>query len=153
MQSSRRDNAFSLIELVIVVVIIAIIGAIAVPRYGDFAQRAKQSSYASEINNIVEQVYQYGLENGGYPPHEAGFGFPSELLDLFGAQEATFKTPYGGVWRYKNQLGSVWVGAFRAGGSPDVKYMTRIDSMIDDGNVLTGKFRAQGVAWYWILVE
>jgi general secretion pathway protein G len=148
-----RDRAFSLIELVIVVVIIGIIGAIAVPRYSAFALNAKVSSYTNEINNIIEGVYEYAQTNGGYPAHEAGFAFPTELLELFRDNPAEMGTPFGGIWRYKNQSGSVSVGSKKGSGSPDTEAMTRIDAILDDGNLNTGRFQSQGAAWYWMLVE
>ena len=148
-----RYRAFSLIELVIVVVIIGIIGAIAVPRYSAFAQNAKVSSYTNEINNIIEGVYEYAQTNGGYPAHEAGFAFPTELLDLFRDVPSEMKTPFDGVWRYKNMSGVVSVGSHKLSGTPDLDAMTRIDAILDDGNLTTGRFKSQGAAWFWMLVE
>ena len=44
--------AFSLIELVIVTVIIGIIGAIAIPRVGDFVGRAEESALVEDLARV-----------------------------------------------------------------------------------------------------
>ncbi len=67
----KKENGFTLIELMIVVVIISIISAMAIPRFMLSTNRAKQS----EAKQILKQIYvmqrAYKQEFSVYPSYAA----------------------------------------------------------------------------------
>jgi prepilin-type N-terminal cleavage/methylation domain-containing protein len=88
MQNVRNNKGFTLIELMIVVVIIGILAAIAIPRFTQVSQGAKQA----EAGPILKQMCSIGeselLKAGAYPTDEtalatAGFEDPTAEYFVF----------------------------------------------------------------------
>ncbi|MBL0869538.1 MAG: prepilin-type N-terminal cleavage/methylation domain-containing protein [Phycisphaerales bacterium] len=65
---SRRNAAFTLIELVIVVVIIGILAAIAVPRMSRGAAAASDSALVGNLTQIRNALEMFQAEHGGTYP-------------------------------------------------------------------------------------
>ena len=93
-----RQNAFTLIELMIVVVILGILSAIAIPKYSDVTESARYAACRSNLRNIVEALTLYSAENGGFP---AGNGWKklSTISDYVHVELACPST--GGEYRYR----------------------------------------------------
>jgi len=75
MRSDRRPrirSAFSLIELVIVTVIIGIIGAIAIPRVGDFVGRAEESALVEDLARVQASIDRFEAEHVGLKVGDGG---------------------------------------------------------------------------------
>ena len=63
----RRENAFTLAELLIVIVIIGMLAAIAMIRYGGVLESARQAEAYSTLAEIVSAENRYSLDgNGSY---------------------------------------------------------------------------------------
>lgn len=78
----QNNQAFTLIELMIVIAIIGILAAVALPAYQDYTIRAKIAeslSLSREIQNTVNEYYKYHTE---FPKDnlEAGAPKPEHLL-------------------------------------------------------------------------
>lgn len=65
---SKRQQGFSLIELVIVVVIIGIIGAIAIPRMSRGAAGASDSALSADLSQLRNALDLYAAEHKGQYP-------------------------------------------------------------------------------------
>ena len=63
----HKQNAFTLIELLIVVAIIAILAAIAVPNFLEAQTRAKVARVRSDQRTLATALETYNLDNNGYP--------------------------------------------------------------------------------------
>ncbi|MDB5299745.1 MAG: putative fimbrial protein [Phycisphaerales bacterium] len=66
--SKKKQDAFSLIELVIVVVIIGIIAAIAIPKMSKGSAGAAESALAGDMNLWRQAMDMYQNEHGGVYP-------------------------------------------------------------------------------------
>jgi type IV pilus assembly protein PilA len=62
----RRDEGFTLIELMVVVMIIAILIAIAIPSFLGFRKSAQDRAAQNEIRNVLIVEKAFWLDNGDY---------------------------------------------------------------------------------------
>ena len=65
----KSNNAFTLIELLIVVAIIAILAAIAVPNFLEAQTRSKVSRAQADLRSIATALESYAVDNNKYPPN------------------------------------------------------------------------------------
>ena len=78
---SRNQQAFTLIELMIVVAIIGILAAIAIPMYLDYAVRAQISEGLSVSGGAKTAVSEFYMNNGVFPANnlQAGVADPGDI--------------------------------------------------------------------------
>jgi type IV pilus assembly protein PilA len=62
----KRDEGFTLIELMVVVMIIAVLIAIAIPSFLGFRKSAQDRAAQSEIRNVLLSEKAYWLDKGDY---------------------------------------------------------------------------------------
>ena len=63
----KTNQAFTLMELLIVVALIAILAAIAVPNFLEVQARFKVSASKTDIRSLVTALESYYIDNDGYP--------------------------------------------------------------------------------------
>ena len=73
----KKQQGFTLIELMIVVAIVAILAAVALPFYADFTFRAKMSEVAAAIDACKVSVQDYHEAEDVYPTATATSGCDS----------------------------------------------------------------------------
>ncbi len=70
---ARRDDAgFTLLELLVVLGILALLAAFAGPQVLRYLGRAKTEAARVQISAISTALELYALENGAFPPQQAG---------------------------------------------------------------------------------
>ena len=69
---SKRVEAFTLIELMVVVVILGILAAFIVPRISKRPEDARVTKARIEISNLEQALELYYLDNGVYPSGDQG---------------------------------------------------------------------------------
>src|SRR3712207_4024864 len=70
---SRRVQAgFTLIELMVVLVIIGVLAALIVPNVLDRADDARATAARTDVNNLMQALKLYRLDNQRYPTAEQG---------------------------------------------------------------------------------
>lgn len=84
------QQAFTLIELLIVIAIIGILAVIAVPTYSDYIDRAKAVQAVTDIGAIAKNLIVYQISTGKFPPS----------LNEVGAQNLL--DPWGNHYQYLN---------------------------------------------------
>lgn len=68
MQRTRRPNAFTLVEILIVVVILGILAAIVIPQFTKASESAVRSTLKSQLQTIISQIELYRVRNRGIYP-------------------------------------------------------------------------------------
>lgn len=67
-RNGRRNQAFTLVEILIVVVILGILAAIVVPQFTSAADEAREGNVQSQIRTLENQLELYrARNNGSYP--------------------------------------------------------------------------------------
>jgi general secretion pathway protein G len=75
MQLTNKNNrGFTLIELMVVLVIIGVLAALIVPNVLDRASDAKVTAARTDVNNLMQALKLYKLDNQRYPAQEQGLG-------------------------------------------------------------------------------
>lgn len=68
----RRAAGFTLIELMVVLVIIGVLAALIVPNVLDRADDARVTAARTDVNNLMQALKLYKLDNLRYPTGEQG---------------------------------------------------------------------------------
>jgi general secretion pathway protein G len=72
LQRLRAKRGFTLIELLVVLVIIGVLAALIVPNVLDRAEDARVTAARTDVNNLMQALKLYKLDNQRYPTAEQG---------------------------------------------------------------------------------
>ena len=77
MNIQKKQQGFTLIELMIVIAIVGILAAIALPAYQDYTVRAKMSEALANLAEAKTSIAEYYAANGYMPTNATTAGFNS----------------------------------------------------------------------------
>lgn len=69
---TKEQNAFTIVELLIVIVVIAILAVISVVAYNGIQSRARDAGRIQKIKDIAKAIELYKIDNGQYPQIQDG---------------------------------------------------------------------------------
>jgi general secretion pathway protein G len=123
--SPRFRSGFTLIELMVVLVIIGVLAALIVPNVLGRADDARVTAARTDVNNLMQSLKLYRLDNQRYPTSEQGLQaliakptsgpIPPNWKPYL---EKLPKDPWGGTYQYANPgvKGEIDVFSFGADG-------------------------------------
>jgi general secretion pathway protein G len=121
------QRGFTLIELLVVLVIIGVLAALIVPNVLDRTDDARVTAAHTDVNNLVQALKLYKLDNQRYPSTEQGLEalvqkpttepIPSNWRPYL---DKLPKDPWGNKYQYLNPgvKGEIDVFSFGADGQP-----------------------------------
>jgi type IV pilus assembly protein PilA len=92
----KKQQGFTLIELMIVVAIIGILAAIAIPAYQDYTIRAQVSEGLNLAGGAKAAVSEYTMDRGSFPSTNVIAGI-SNAVDINGSYVTSVTVGAGGV--------------------------------------------------------
>ena len=96
----RRENGFTLVELMIVLVIIGVLASIAIPNIVSMQRRAKEGSTKSNMHTFQLAAEDYNVQNDGHYSALA-----DGIASLLGTYGSSFKNPFD----HSLGSGNAWV--------------------------------------------
>jgi general secretion pathway protein G len=118
---------FTLIELMVVLVIIGVLAALIVPNVLDRADDARATAARTDVNNLIQALKLYKLDNQRYPTGEQGLqallsrpSSPPVPANWKPYVEKLPNDPWGRPYQYLNPgvKGEIDVMSFGADGQP-----------------------------------
>jgi general secretion pathway protein G len=118
---------FTLIELMVVLVIIGVLAALIVPNVLDRAEEARATAAKTDVNNLMQALKLYKLDNQRYPTSEQGLqaliskpSTPPVPLNWKPYLDKLPNDPWGRPYQYLNPgvRGEIDVMSFGADGEP-----------------------------------
>ena len=155
-----KQNAYTMVELMIAVAIIAVIAGIAIPAWERARQSAQQAGLINELRNNASAFETYATDHyNALPATAAGFQQIPPGMATYMPQNNTWTTSPdgGGYWWWFNNTAQYpslagyngYVCLYNTGLS--TQQLQEIDSLLDDGNLNTGSFEASsGFVFYGI---
>ena len=64
---TKKNQGFTIVELLIVIVVIGILAAITIVSYNGVQARARNAARVSDITELQKKIEVYAIENGSYP--------------------------------------------------------------------------------------
>ena len=155
----RRDSdGFTLLELMMVIAVIGLLSAIAVPNYIHYRKKAQVAQVASNLKNFEKAFIAYAIDHEDFPDDchtDTGpYGLPNAEMEAYiSVEEWVAPTALGGRYNWEGPNFYSYAGISVDGATADVKYLRHLDTMLDDGNLGSGRFRQIGSRYTYIIDE
>jgi type II secretion system protein G len=95
MTLSKRDQGFTIVELLIVIVVIGILAALVVTTFTGIQQKARNTERQTDIKAVHGQIEAYYAQNGRYPTL-ANMNDPAfRTANMKGLDDEALKDPKG----------------------------------------------------------
>jgi prepilin-type N-terminal cleavage/methylation domain-containing protein len=154
----RKDRqGFTLVEIMIVVAVIGLIAAMAIPSMVKARTRAHVTRIANDLRIFSAAFERYCMDNGRYPA-DTHNTLPAGMEDYIKPKQWEL-LPLGGHYNWE---GPTWgeggtypyagIALFETEASDTV--LRQLDTIVDNGNLLTGCFRkTPNSRWTYIIEE
>lgn len=135
----------------IVVVIIGLLAAMAIPAFQTVRRHSQASSLANDFRVYANAFQTYVFENGAWPADNLPGQIPPEMTGWLSGFDQP--SALNGQWDWEYSASSVTAGISHRLNNADPKVLRRVDTILDDGDLTTGRVRSfSGEQFTYILV-
>lgn len=92
----KKQQGFTLIELMIVVAIIGVLSAIAVPAYQDYVKRSEVTAAMGTVRSLLTNIDLHEQEEGTFPAGDTGIAAIGAAKDMNALGEIVLATATSG---------------------------------------------------------
>lgn len=147
-------SGFTLVEIMIVVVIIGILATLGLPAFKKARERTQNTRLANDLRQFSGAFETYNLEHGAWPDDVNEGVMPDVMTGYLVRSQFEERTVYGGNYDWEGPGAFAFsAGVSLRGTFLDDPQAADIDTILDDGNLSTGRFRSTGDSYVLILEE
>jgi prepilin-type N-terminal cleavage/methylation domain-containing protein len=148
------NEAFTLVEIMIVVSVIALLAMIAVPSFLRAREQARSAKFVNALRIASGAFEVYAAEHNGYPADVSRGIVPPGMATYFGKTfDWTKPTPFGGNWDWDYNVFGFTAAVSAVGMNSTTAQMLEIDSKFDNGDLSSGAFQDVGSSRYSYILE
>ncbi|WP_274377765.1 type IV pilin protein [Brumicola nitratireducens] len=138
----------------IVVAIIGLLAAIALPTYSNFVLRSKLTETAVQLGAFARDFNTSKQINGKYPDDVSVGVIPTNSSGLT-IDKTQWETPtlLGGNWNWEGANNHSYAGISIDGSTAEEEDFMQLDTIIDNGDLSSGKFRKTPNGRYTFILE
>ena len=154
----EQKQGFTLIELLVAIAILGLLAAMAIMSYSSYRERAKLGVIATDLRTFGISFEAYNSTYGCYPPDSHNES-PNNLKNGYGTENylpigAWINPPYwGGFYKWEGPDNYPFAGISLFNTSATNSTMVRLDQLMDDGNLSSGKFRTESGRYTYIVSD
>ena len=147
-----ENSGFTLIELLIVVVVLAILAAVVIPAVGNHVEDSKIAATITKVQALQQAAFLAKLETGEWPADAKARVLPSEMEPYLPANAFAIPPPIGGMFDWQGSWGATAAVSIYNAQFP-FELWTKLDTQIDDGDLLKGHVRLINGHFLYFIVE
>jgi prepilin-type N-terminal cleavage/methylation domain-containing protein len=151
----RSRAAFSLVELIIVVAVIGILAAFALPAISKVTDGASATATAVNLINFAKAFRAYEKLEGNWPPDNiVGTLPPGVGMENYISKNAfESNTSISGRFNWEGPEVHPYAAVSIQGSTASTDLLTRLDEIVDDGDLSTGGFLRTPNGRYTYIIE
>jgi len=149
--SNRRG--FTLVEIMIVVLIIGVLAALAGVAYTKSRAAAQATATAHDLRTFAGAFEMFAMYEGYWPDDGLPSTVPYGMNEFFKTSAWKDGAPVGGEYDWEFDTFGIWAAVSIYHPEADAAVLTRVDEILDDGNLSTGLFRSYSSGVMYILEE
>lgn len=143
-------SGFTLVETMVVVTIIGLLASLSIPGVQSARKNSVASRFANDFRTYSAAFEVYATENGRWPDDVNRGVIPPEMDgQLRGFDQPSYQNSR---WDWDYQVAGITAGVTLRG-TIDTAILARVDSILDDGNLSSGRFRSTSSGATYILQE